>query len=131
MGIPIPSSHLDLLHKPVLGHLATLMPDGSPQITPVWIDYDGTYLLVNTAQGRVKDRNMRQRPQVALDIVDPANPSRKMIIRGRVLDVTAEGADAHIDRLSQRYVGTETYPSRIPGEIRVIVKILPEKIFAE
>nr|BBH87747.1 PPOX class F420-dependent enzyme [Thermosporothrix sp. COM3] len=127
----IPESHLDLVQRPILAHLATIMEDGSPQITPVWIDYDGSLLLVNTAAGRKKERNMRERPSVALDIVDPDNASRKLMIMGRVIEATADGAEEHIDRLSQRYLGVPTYPSRVPGETRLIVKIEPERVIAQ
>ncbi|GCE50184.1 PPOX class probable F420-dependent enzyme [Thermosporothrix hazakensis] len=127
----IPESHLDLVQRPILAHLATIMEDGSPQITPVWIDYDGSLLLVNTAAGRKKERNMRERPAVALDIVDPDNASRKLMIMGRVIEATADGTEEHIDRLSQRYLGVPTYPSRVPGETRLIVKIEPERVIAQ
>lgn len=124
----IPASHLDLFQKRAIGHLATLMPDGSPHVTPVWVDYDGTYLLINTARGRVKDRNMRQRPQVTLEIVDSDDIYRWISIRGRVIEVTRAGADDHIDRLYQRYLNIDTYPYRTASEERVIFKIKPEHV---
>ncbi len=126
MGKQIPESHLDLFHKRAIGHLATLMPDGSPQVTPVWVDYDGTYLLINTAKGRLKDRNMRQRSQVALEVLDPDDIYRWISIGGRVVEVTSEGADDHIDKLYQRYLNIDTYPHRKASEERVIFKIEPE-----
>lgn len=109
-------------------YLATLMPDGSPQVTPVWFNTDGTYLLINSAAGRVKDRNMRARPEVALVIADPKNPYRYIQIRGRVVEFTPTGADAHIDALSAKYTGNPRYQGRSPGEQRITYKILPEKI---
>lgn len=124
----IPASHLDLFCKRALGHLATLMPDGRPHVTPVWIDYDGTCLLVNTARGRRKELNVRQRPWVALDITDPDNLSRRLIIQGKVIEATTDNAEEHLVRLSQRYLGLETYPSRVPDEVRVILKIQPEQV---
>jgi len=124
----IPHEFLDLFEKPSLSHLATLMPDGSPHISPVWVDYDGQYILINTAKGRRKEMNMRERPQVALDIVDPENPFRFLSIRGRVVEITEEGASKHRDRLDTRYLGITKYPSRDPQEIRLICKILPERI---
>ena len=124
----IPHEFLDLFEKPSLSHLATLMPDGSPHVSPVWIDYDGQYILINTAKGRRKEINMRERPQVALDIVDPENPFRFLSIRGRVVEITEEGANEHRDRLDTRYLGITKYPPRDPQEIRVICKILPERI---
>ena len=124
----IPHELLDLFEKPSLSHLATLMPDGSPHVSPVWVDYDGQYILINTAKGRRKEMNMRERPQVALDVVDPENPFRFLSIRGRVVEITEEGANDHRDRLDTRYLGITQYPPRDPQEIRYICKILPERI---
>lgn len=124
----IPSTHLDLFQKRSLGHLVTLMPDGCPQVTPVWVDYDGINILINTAKGRLKERNMRQRARVALDIIDPDDVYRWLSIRGRVIEITTEDADNQIDRLYQRYMGIETYPYRSSSEIRVICKIQPEHV---
>jgi len=129
MTAKIPESHLDLFQKRAFAHLGTLMPDGSPQVTPVWIDYDGTYLLVNSAKGRQKDRNMRRKAKVGLDIVDPDNPYRYLGVRGTVVEITEEGADAHIDRLARKYTGAERYGNRRPGEVRVIYKIRPERVW--
>ena len=124
----IPHEFLDLFEKPSLSHLATLMPDGSPHVSPVWVDYDGQYILINTAKGRRKEMNMRERPKVALDIVDPENPFRFLSIRGRVVEITEEGANEHRDRLDTHYLGITRYPPRDPQEIRCICKILPERI---
>lgn len=124
----IPDQYRDLFEKRAFAHLATLMPDGSPQVTPVWCDYDGTYVIVNSAKGRVKDRNMRRDNRVALAVVDPENPYRHLAVRGRVAEITEEGADTHIDRLSKKYLGKEKYPFRRADEIRVIYKILPERV---
>jgi PPOX class probable F420-dependent enzyme len=127
--IEIPGEFQDLFQKKALAHLATIMPDGSPHVTPVWVDYDGEHVLVNSAAGRQKDRNMEQRPQVALDIVDPDNIYRYLGIRGRVVEITEEGADAHIDKLSYKYTGEKTYAGRTPDEVRRIYKIAPEHVF--
>lgn len=124
----IPEDYLDLFEKRAFAHLATLMPDGSPQVTPVWVDYDGKYLLVNSAKGRQKDENMRRDKRVAIEILDPQNPYRYLQVRGRVAEITQEGADAHIDRLAKKYTGADRYQNRRPGEVRVIYKILPESI---
>jgi len=124
----IPNEYLDLFQKRAFAVLATLMPDGSPQVTPVWCDFDGAHVLVNSARGRVKDRNMRRDPRVALVILDPDNPYRYVEIRGRVVEITEEGADGHIDRLAKKYLGVETYPYRQPGEVRVLYKIRPERV---
>ncbi|MCS7206563.1 MAG: PPOX class F420-dependent oxidoreductase [Dehalococcoidia bacterium] len=115
-----------LLEKPVFAHLATIMRDGSPQVTPVWVDTDGTYILVNTAQGRVKERNVRRDNRVALSAVDPQDPYRRLQVRGRVVEVRTQGAVEHIHKLSHKYRG-QPYPLR-PGEQRVILVIAPEHI---
>jgi len=130
--LQIPESLQDLLtnEKKAYLYLATLMADGSPQVTPVWFDTDGEYILINSAAGRIKDKNMRARPTVALCITDPANPYRYLQIRGRVVDITTEGADDQIDKLAFKYTGLEKYPNRKPGEQRVTYKILPIKIDA-
>jgi PPOX class probable F420-dependent enzyme len=124
----IPEQYKDLLEKKAFAHLGTVMKDGSPQVTPVWFDYDGTHVRVNTAKGRWKDKNMRNRPQVALDIPDPDNPYRYMQIRGKVVDVTESGADAHIDSLAKKYLDQDKYPFRQPGEARVIYKISVDRV---
>ncbi|HEY2462038.1 MAG TPA: PPOX class F420-dependent oxidoreductase [Candidatus Acidoferrum sp.] len=127
MAPQIPEKYLDLLKKPAFGNLGTLMKDGSPQVTPVWIDYDGTHILFNSALGRVKDKNIRRDPRVSISVADPENPYRYMEIRGRVVEITQDGADAHIDKLSQKYLGKPTYPFRQPGEVRVLYKVEPDK----
>jgi len=124
----IPASHADLLTKPAFANLATLNPDGSPQVTPVWVDFDGSHVIVNTARGRVKAKNLAREPRVALSIADPANPYRYLGIQGRVVEMTEKGGDAHIDKMAKKYLGKDTYPFRAPGEKRVIVKIAPEKV---
>jgi PPOX class probable F420-dependent enzyme len=123
----IPESFQDLLQdkKRAFAFLATLMPNGSPQVTPVWFSSDGTHILVNTAAGRVKDRNMRNRAAVAICIADPGNPYRYLQIQGRVDSFTAEGADEHIDSLSAKYTGNPKYQNRRPGEKRILYRILP------
>jgi PPOX class probable F420-dependent enzyme len=128
----IPESHHDLLkdETKAFAYLATTMTDGSPQVTPVWFNTDGKHILVNTAQGRIKDRNMRARPQVALCIADPGNPYRYLQIRGKVVEFTTQGADAHIDALAGKYTGTSKYTFGKMGEKRVTYKILPEKVDA-
>jgi PPOX class probable F420-dependent enzyme len=117
-----------LLEKPAFAHLATLMRDGSPQVSPVWIDTDGTHLLVNTAEGRIKARNVRRDPRVALSLTDPQNAYSTLLIRGKVVEIRKDGADAHIDKLAKKYLGRDTYPNRRPGEVRIIVVIEPTRI---
>jgi PPOX class probable F420-dependent enzyme len=116
----------DLFQKKAFANLATLMPDGRPQVTPVWCDYDGEYVIVNSARGRRKDRNMRRDPRVALAVVDPDNPYRYIEIRGQVAEITEQGAEEHIDRMAKKYLGLDKYPHRAPGEVRVLYKIRPE-----
>lgn len=130
MATTIPASHADLLQttKPAFAQLATVNADGTPQVTPVWVDYDGTHLLVNTARGRVKTKNLERNPRVALSISDPENPYRYVGIQGRVVEMTEQGGDAHIDKMAKKYLNKDSYPFRQPGEVRVIVKIAPDKV---
>ena len=122
----IPENYKDILDKKAFAHLATLMPSGAPQVTPVWVDYDGTHLMVNTARGRQKDKNVERNRKVALSIQDPDNPYRYLEVRGKVEEITEEGADQHIDKMAKKYMGVDKYPYRRPGEIRVLLKIKPE-----
>jgi PPOX class probable F420-dependent enzyme len=122
----IPDSYLDLLQqKKAFAGLATVMADGSPQVTPVWFDYADGIIRVNTAKGRVKSRTLRLGAPVALAIIDPDNPYRYVQIRGRVARAVEQGADAHIDSLAKKYLGKDTYPFRQPGEVRVMYEIEP------
>lgn len=124
----IPDTFLDLFQKPALGHLATIMPDGSPQVTPIWVDYDGTHILINTVKGRQKALNMQRSPQVAIDIVDPDNQYRFLSIRGKIVDITEEGAEQHIDKLAKKYTEADVYGGHSPNLTRVICKILPDRV---
>ena len=128
----VPVNFQDLLsdEKKAFLYLATLMKDGSPQVTPIWFNTDGEYILINSAKGRIKDKNMRHRPNVALCIADPAKPYRYLQIRGKVVEITEEGADAHIDALAGKYTGKPKYTFSLPDEVRVTYKILPEKVDA-
>jgi PPOX class probable F420-dependent enzyme len=117
-----------LLQEPAFCQLATLMPDGSPQNTQVWVDTDGEHILINTAQGRQKERNVQRDLRVAVNVVDPTNAWRVGMVRGRVVEVTTEGADELIDQLAKKYLNVEAYPFRRPEEVRVTLKILPDKI---
>jgi PPOX class probable F420-dependent enzyme len=118
---------MDLFQKKAFANLATLMPDGTPQVTPVWVDFDGTHVLVNSARGRQKDKNMERNPSVALSILDPDNPYRYLEVRGRVEEITEEGASEHIDKMARKYIGQDKYPWKRPGEVRVLYKIRPER----
>jgi len=127
--IAIPENYLDLTRKKAFAQLATVMPDGSPHVAPVWFEYDGKYILINSAKGRVKDRNIRRDPRVGIDIPDPDNPYRHLSIRGRVVDITEKGADEHIDKLTKKYTGEDKYSHRAPGEVRVLYRIEPEHTY--
>ncbi len=127
MTAKIPENFVDLFSQPAFANLATLMEDGAPQVTPVWCDYDGEHVIVNTARGRVKDRNMRRNPKVALSIMDPKNPYRYLEVRGKVTEITENGADAHIDRMAKKYLNLDKYPYRSADEVRVIYRITPER----
>ena len=128
MADKIPEAFKDLFAKVAYANLATVMPDGSPQVTPVWFDYDGECLRINSAKGRIKDKNMRRNKRVAVSIQDPDNAYRYLAVRGNVEEITEEGADAHIGSLAKKYLDKEKYPFRGPGEVRVIYKIRPEKV---
>lgn len=129
--VAIPDSHLDLLGDDLraFASLATLMKDGSPQVTPTWFSWDGERIWINTAQGRVKARNMQARPQVALVIIDPRNAYRFLQIRGKVVEITTDGARDHINLLNNKYHGNPNYPV-VTNEVRVIFKIKPEHVNA-
>jgi PPOX class probable F420-dependent enzyme len=125
----IPEKFLPVLtEKKALAHLATLMPDGSPQVTPVWFLYQNGRFIVNTARGRIKDRNMTQNARVALSIVDPDNPYAHLAVRGKVVRATEEGANASIDTLAKKYLGQDKYPFGQPGEVRVLYEIEPTSV---
>lgn len=127
MASAIPENYLDLFDKKVFASLATLMPSGSPQVTPVWIDYDGQNVVFNTAVGRQKDKNLQADGRVSLALVDPDNPYRYLEVRGTVIERTTDGADDHINKMAKKYLGQDVYPFRQPGEVRVIFKIKPER----
>ena len=127
--VEIPAKYLDLLQdKTTFAHLATIMSDGTPQVTPVWFDYTDGKIRINSAKGRVKTRNMTEGAPVALSILDHDNAYRYIQIRGRVDHVTEEGADAHIDSLSKKYLGKDKYPYREPGQVRVTFEIEPSAV---
>ena len=118
----------EFLATRVYVHLATLMADGSPQVSPVWAETDGDLIVVNSAAGRVKDINIRRDARVALSATHPDNPFKALMIRGRVVKVAEEGAEEGIDRLARKYIGTDRYEWRRPGEVRVVYYIQPETV---
>ena len=117
-----------LIEDKNLAFVATLMNNGSPQITPVWVDLVDGMILVNTAQGRVKQRNVSRDPRVAISIVDRNNPYNMVTIRGKVVEQTIDGADNHIDKMAKKYLGVDRYPFAVSGEKRILLKIEPGKI---
>jgi PPOX class probable F420-dependent enzyme len=126
MSQVIPDKYRDLFSKKAFASLATLMPNGEPQVTPVWVDLEGDHLIINSAKGRQKDRNLRRDPRVSLAIVDPDNPYRYVEIRGLVSEITEQGGAPHLDKMAKKYLGVDKYPWSKPGDVRVIYKIQPE-----
>ncbi|MDQ3541483.1 MAG: PPOX class F420-dependent oxidoreductase [Chloroflexota bacterium] len=127
----VPESYRDLLDRPILISLATVQPDGQPQVTPVWADYVDGHVRINTAAGRQKHTNLIERPQVTVLVVDPDNGQRYIEIRGRVAEATEEGADDDIDTLAKKYLGVDSYPFRNPAETRVTFLIEPVHVSAQ
>jgi PPOX class probable F420-dependent enzyme len=131
----IPNSHIDLFQRPVHGVLTTLMPDGMPQSSIVWVDYDGEFVLINTTLERQKGRNMQLNPKVTILVIDPNDSSRWIEVRGQVIEMTRDGAEAHADKLTQRYCPGKQYfyrdiypPEQKEKETRVITRIQPVKV---
>ncbi|HEY0738846.1 MAG TPA: PPOX class F420-dependent oxidoreductase [Herpetosiphonaceae bacterium] len=127
------SGGVKLLQEPQLAQFATVMADGAPQITPVWVDVepDGSHILINTAEGRLKTKNTSRNPDVAVSVVDAQNPWRYAVVRGKVVEQVHDGADDHIDRMAQKYLGQEKYPFRRPDEQRVILRIKPHHVLEQ
>ena len=117
-----------LLDDKNFAHVATIGEEGEPQVTPVWVEYDGTHVLFNTEEKRAKVKHMRKNPSIALSVLNSANPYQYIEIQGSVVDITTDGADEMIDRLAMKYMGKDKYPFNKPGDVRVVVKILPEKV---
>lgn len=128
MSKSIPDEFRDLFTMRAYASLGTLRSDGWPQVTPVWCDVDGNSVIINTARGRRQDKNIRNDARVALIITDPGNPYRYLEIRGRAVEVPGAAADAHLDRMARKYLGTETYTYKQAGEVRVMYKIQAERV---
>jgi PPOX class probable F420-dependent enzyme len=124
----IPAEAKHLFENKDMAHVATLNADGSPQVSAVWIGLDGDLVTFNTAEGRLKPKNLRRDGRVAISIAGQDNPYENLILQGKVVELTADGADDDIDALAKRYLDADSYPFRQPGEERVIVKIEPEKV---
>ena len=119
---------IQLLEGKNFASFVTLLGDGSPHVAPTWIDHEEDTILINTAIGRLKEKNVRQDPRVALSIYDDENPYHMVAIRGKVTEITTDDAEDHIDKLAKRYLGMDKYPRRSPDEKRVLIKIQAEKI---
>ncbi len=128
MAQPFSNKIVSLLEKKIFANVATIMPDGTPQVTPVWCSHDGQNVVFTTARGRQKDLNLNHDPRVSICLVDPENPYHYAEIRGHVVEMTELGADAHIDALAKKYLNVDAYPYRKPGEVRVIVKVAPDVV---
>ncbi len=126
--VRIPEKYRDLLDRPIVVSLATLMKDGAPQVQPVWCSYDGTHVLVNTEKDRQKYRNLSRRPFATVLAIDPDNVMRWLEVRGKVVEETEDGANEHLDGLARLYMGVEKYPLHQEGDVRVIFKIAPQRI---
>jgi len=126
----IPEKYRDLFNKRAFASLATLMPNGDVQVTPVWVDAENGNVIFNSARGRLKDKNVRRDPRVTLTLIDPDNPYRYLEVRGRVVDITEKDADQHIDKLAKKYLGVDKYPYAKPGEVRVLYRVKPEHVHA-
>lgn len=126
--VKIPENYRDLLDRPIVVSLATLMADGTPQVQPVWCSYDGTHILVNTEKGRQKYRNLSRRKVATVLAVDPENDSRWLEVRGTVAGETEQGANEHIDQLARLYIGVDKYPYHQPGDVRVMFRIAPQRV---
>ena len=129
MAMKIPDQFRDLFEKKAFAHLATIMKDGTPQVTPVWCDYDGTHVRINSAKGRIKDKNMRRNRKVAFSIQDPDNPYRFIAVRGEVVEIK-DNADDDINALAKKYINQDKYPYKAPNEVRVTYKIRPDYVLA-
>jgi PPOX class probable F420-dependent enzyme len=127
---PLPDPVKALIEAKTYANVATLMPDGSPHVVQTWVDHDGDLVLINTNEGSQKHKNAMRNPKVALDVCDPASPYHVAVIRGRVKEVTFDGADEHIDKLARKYLGQDRYQNRIPGRRRVLIKIEPTRVIA-
>lgn len=125
---PLPDSVKKLIEGKSYANVATIMPNGSPQVTQTWVDHEGDLVLINTFDGSQKSRNARRNPRIALTITDPSNAFNMAIIRGRVKEVTLDGAEEHVDRLAKKYLGLDKYPSRIPRMKRVLIKVEPRSV---
>jgi PPOX class probable F420-dependent enzyme len=127
MAIPLPQSVRKIMQDKAYGHVVTFNADGKPQVTMVWMDVDGDEVLFNTADGRLKPRNLRRDPRVIISVQDRNDPQSYMVFHGKA-SVTEAGADDHIDKLAKRFLGADKYPFRRPGEKRLVVRVKVDRI---
>lgn len=125
---PLPESVKKLIEAKTYANVATIMRDGSPHVVQTWVDHDGDTILINTNEGSQKHKNAERNPKIALDVCDPTNPYNMAIIRGRVIEITREGAEDHVDKLARKYLGQDKYPRRQPGMKRILIKIEPSRV---
>ncbi len=125
--VEIPDKYKDIFAKKAFAHLGTVMPDGSPQVSPVWFETVGNHFIINSEARRLKTRNMQRDPRVSLSISDPDNPYRYVEVRGKVVDISDKGGAEHLDKLASRYMGVDKYPYNQPGDVRLIFKIEPHR----
>ena len=130
MAAELSAAVQQLFSEPNFAFISTTMPDGSPQVTPVWVDTDGSHIIFNTASGRQKTRNLERDAKVAVAVMDRNNPYKYVQVRGHVSDITTEGANEHIDKMAKKYTGAERYGNHRPGEDRLIITIVPDKVQA-
>ena len=128
MAITLNDAQKKYLADKNFGHVATLNKDGSPQVSPVWVEYDGKHVIVNSEEKRLKVRNLKRDPRVSISIQNGENPYEYIEIRGKVVEITAEGGFEGIDRLAKKYMGADKYPFNKPEDVRVILKIAPEHV---
>lgn len=124
----IPESHVDILKAKSFANLATVMPDGTPQVTPVWVDFDGQHVVINSARGRQKDRNIERNGHVSVAVADPGNPYRYIQVRGEVVSAETDGAVDHINAMAKKYLGVDEYPGLTDKETRVVYRIRPDSV---
>jgi PPOX class probable F420-dependent enzyme len=122
----IPEQYQDLLTKPLFAHVATIGPKGEPQTTPVWIDWDGQYILFSLTKARRKLHNLQRDPRIALSLIDPENPYRYLEVRGVVDSVEDDSGNAFINKMAKKYINQDVYPWSRPGDERVVVKVRPQ-----
>ena len=128
MTIQLNDDQQRILAEKNFAHVATLNKDGSPQVSPVWVEFDGTHVIINSEDKRLKVRNLKRDPRISLSVQDGANPYHYIEIRGRVTEITATGGFEGIDRFAKKYMNLDKYPMNKPGDVRVVIKILPEHV---